>query len=295
MKGRGLLLSVAIAAMGSIASWSSTAWALDPVGDDIYAANNQIGASFVTRHIGYDELNNGLSPGLPDVLDSETGWVFGFLVEAKVQRTVFQIPNVYLRPSFGWTWGTLTYDGRTQPTAPGGSQPVTAHSGATIFDLGIDVGVGIPLGTGAALTPIVRLAERRWRRDVAQDRQGSFREDYSHVELGAGLLAQFVLSTGVVFGLSGTVGRTFAPAIAITPGGSVSLDLDLGNALVAHAGASMDWALGKGSPVHAFLAYDLLYFTYGRSDPRIVGGFSITEPDSRTVQHDVREGVAYAF
>jgi hypothetical protein len=295
MKARGLLLPAWVAA--AIASWSSPAWALDPVGDDIFAANNQVGASFVARHIGYDELNNGLAPGLPDVLDSETGWAFGFLAEAKIQRDIFQIPNVYLRPSFGLTWGTLTYDGRTQPTGPGGagSVPLTAESGATILDLGIDVGVGIPLGTSAALTPIVRIGQRRWRREVGQDRANSYREDYAHIELGAGLLVQFVLARGVVLALSGTVGRTFAPSLAVTLPGVTSFDIDLGNGLVARGGASIDWALGKGSPLHAFLAYDLLWFNYGQSDPLFVGGGTLTEPASRTLQHEVRAGLAYAF
>ena len=291
MKARRLLVaSIAAAMVCTVAP----ARALDPVGDDIHGANNLAALSLVARHVSYDELNDGLAPGLPDVLDSESGWVFGFLAEAKLQQTLAGIPNVYLRPSFGYTWGTLTYDGRTQPTGPGGtgSVPVTASSGASIIDFGLDLGVGIPLGTSAALTPIVRVGQRRWKRDVGAEQFGSFRESYSHVELGGGVLLQIALARRVVLGASATLGRTFSPNVNV-----VSYPLDLGNALVVHAGASLDWALAFSatSPLRAFVAWDLVRFTYGKSDPYFVGGSSLTEPDSRTLQQDVRAGVAFAF
>jgi hypothetical protein len=281
--------------VGAIAAWSTPVRALDPVGADIAAANNQIAASFVARRVGYDELNHGLAPALPDVLDSETGWLFGFLAEVKVHRTILGIPNLYLRPSFGYVWGSTTYDGRTQPTAPGGSHPITATSGASIYDLGLDLGIGIPLGDRAALTPMLRWTQRHWRRTLLDGQPTSYREDYEHQELGIGGLVQVAVADHVVLGVSGTVGRSFAPSIQLTPPQStVSLDFDLGSALVVRGGVSLDTAIGAG-PLHAFVAYDVLYFTYGQSAPLAIGGGTLTEPDSRTVQHDLRAGLAYSF
>ncbi len=280
----------------ALALWSTRAGALEPVNDDIHNANNQVGVSIVGRHLAYEEDNNGLAPTLPAVLDTESGWLVGFLVEGKIQQRIFGLPNVYIHPSVDYAWGSVEYDGRTQPTAPGGSMPVTATSGASILDLGLDLGLGVPVGDRVALTPILRYGYRHWGRTLLEGSANSFKEDYAHHELGVGLLVQVAIAPHLVGGASGTVGGTVGPGVSLTPAMSaLSLDLGLGSEVALRGELSLDYALATVPRVHFFAAYDAYSFSYGQSNPVMIGTVALQEPPSSTLQHDLRAGIAIGF
>src|SRR5215468_2541542 len=129
---------------------ASAASADEGVPQTIRDANNSVGASFAFSHFDYTEMNHGLVPSLPDTLDSESGWLHGFRVEAKLERSAFGVRDIYVASSVGYTWGDVTYDGRTQATSPGGSVPIMTTSHAGIIDGEVTIGVGLPLGANAA-------------------------------------------------------------------------------------------------------------------------------------------------
>lgn len=279
----------------ALATWATRAGALEPVADDIHNANNLVGVSIVGRHLAYEEDNNGLAPTLPPVLDTESGWLVGFLAEVKIQQRIF-VPNVYIHPTVGYVAGSVEYDGRTQPTAPGGSMPVTATSGASILDLGLDLGLGVPVGDRVAFTPILRYAHRQWGRTLLQGSANSFKEGYAHHELGAGLLFQVVIAPHLVGGASGTVGGTLGPGVSLTPAMSaLSLDFGLGSEVALRGELSLDYALATVPRVHFFAAYDAYSFSYGQSNAVMIGAVALQEPSSSTLQHDLRAGIGIGF
>ena len=275
---------------------SGSAHALDPVSEDVRDANNWAGVMLAARQVSYVELNNGLVPALPQVLDSENGWLPALRVEGRLQRDLGSLRNTYFRATLEYAFGDLTYDGRTQPTAPGGSVPVTRTSGAGLADLGIEAGVGIPLGSRWALTPLARYRYRHWTRVLDKGGPGSFKELYYHQELAVGGLGQVVLSKGLVAGVAASLGATVAPGWAIQPPGSAArFRGDLGNALVVRGELSLGYAISTKPRIHLVAAYELGTFAYGRSSTVRIGTLAAVEPDSRTFEHELRAGVAIGF
>ena len=157
---------------------SGSAHALDPVPPDVRDANNLAGVMVGARHISYEELNNGLVPTLPQVLDAERGWLPALRIEGRLQRDLGGLRNAYVRATAGYAIGDLAYDGRTQPNALGISVPVTRTSGAGVGDLGIEAGVSIPLGSRWAITPLARYRFRYWRRLLGKGQPNAFAEAY---------------------------------------------------------------------------------------------------------------------
>ena len=275
---------------------SGSAHALDPVPTNIHDVNNVAGVMLGARHFAYEELNNGLVPTLPQVLDADRGWLPAFRVEGRLQRDLGGLRNAYLRATVEYAFGDLTYDGRTQPTALGGSVPVTRTSGAGIADLGVEAGVGLPLGSRWALTPLARYRFRYWARLLDKGQPGAFKEAYYHQELAAGGLGQVVIADGLVAGVAATLGGTVAPGWALQPSGSSArLRLDLGNALVARGEISLGYTLATKPRIHVMIGYELGTFAYGRSSTARLGTATAVEPDSRTIEQELRAGVAIGF
>jgi hypothetical protein len=278
-------------------SWSTAALALEPVDDDIRHANSLVAASGGVRRLSYAEYNNGLAPGLPDTLDSENGWLGAFVFEARAQAPGPRLQNAYARASIGYAWGNVEYDGRYQPLAPGGPTPLTATSSAGILDVSADLGLGVPLRPGVALTPLVGYHLRNWNRTLpsAPGQSAALAETYTHHEFAVGALLQLVLTRGLVAGVEATVGPTIAPSVSFQPSTtSESLAVDLGSTPVVRGAASLDYAVG--SVLHVLLEYDFCTFGYGRSSVVPLGnGLGLTEPDSRTFEHQLRAAVAVGF
>src|SRR5215470_3647188 len=206
-------LTLAIVAL----AWSAGAHADEGVLQTIRDANNSVGASFAFSHFDYTEMNHGLVPSLPDTLDSESGWLHGFRVEAKLERSVFGLRDFYIASSVGYTWGDVTYDGRTQATSPGGSVPVMTTTHASIIDGDVTVGVGLPLGATASLTPILTYGLRHWRRNIGAGQPDETDEAYFNQALSFGVLAQVVLADHLVAGITGTAGVVMFSSVDIAP------------------------------------------------------------------------------
>jgi hypothetical protein len=248
------------------------------------------------RYVAYEELNNGLVPTLPQVLDAEHGWLPALRIEARVQRDLGALRNAYIRPTVEYAFGDLRYDGRTQQTSLGGSVPVTRTSGARLADLGVEAGVGIPLGTRWALTPLARYRFRYWDRLIDKGQPFAFKEAYYHQELAVGALGQVVLVEGLVAGAAASLGGTVAPGWALQPSGSSArLRLDLGNALVVRGELSLGYAIPTKPRVHLTVGYELGAFAYGRTRVARLGATTAVEPDSRTFEQELRAGVAIGF
>ena len=275
---------------------SGSAHALDPVPTDVRETNNWAGVMLGARHSSYEELNNGLVPTLPQVLDAERGWLPALRVEGRLQRDLGSLRNTYVRAAVEYAFGDLTYDGRTQVTSFGGSVPVTRTSGAGLADLGVEAGVGIPFGSWWAITPLARYRYRHWTRLLDKGQPGAFKEAYYHQELAVGGLGQVVLSKGLVAGAAASLGGTVAPGWALQPSGSSArLRLDLGNALVVRGELSLGYAISTKPRVHLVAGYELGTFAYGRSSTVRIGTVTAVEPDSRTIEQELRAGVAIGF
>ena len=255
-------------------------------------ANNTVGVSITFSHFDYTEMNNGLVPSLPDTLDSESGWLHGFRVDAKLDRAAFGLSDIYVASSVGYTWGDVTYDGRTQATSPGGSVPVMTTSNAGILEGDVTVGIGLPLGTTAALTPILRYGLRHWRREIGAGQPDETDETYFNQALSFGALAQVVVAEHLVLGIAGTAGVVMFSSVDVAPDSPSSVTLNMGATLGLRGTLSIDYALER---FHFFAAYDLNSFGYNRSDSKLVGQFYATEPDSSTLLHELRAGFAVGF
>lgn len=279
-------------AAAALAVAAATPARADPaVPQTIRDANNTVGASITFSHFDYSEKNNGLMPLLPDTLDEETGWLHGFVVEAKLDRAAFGLSDIYVASSVGYSWGDVTYDGRTQPTSPGGSVPVLTTSHAGILEGDVTVGVGLPLGTAAALTPIVRYGLRHWRREIATGQSDETDETYFNQALSFGALGQIVVARHLVLGIAGTAGIVMFSSVEVADSPS-SITLNMGATLGLRGTLSIDYTLER---FHFFAAYDLNSFGYSRSDSKLVGQFYRTEPDSSTVLHELRAAFAVGF
>ena len=118
----------------------------------------------------------------------------------------------------------------------------------------------------------------------------------SHQELAVGGLGQVVLSKGLVAAVAATLGGTVAPRAAFQPSVSQTrLRLDLGNALVFRGELSLGYAFATRPRIHVVAAYEFGTFAYGRSSTVPIGDFGVTEPASRTFDHELRAGVAIGF
>jgi len=265
----------------------------DPgVPQTIRDVNNTIGASIAFSHFDYTEMNHGLVPDLPDTLDSESGWLHGFRVEAKIERSAFGLHDIYIASSVGYLFGDVTYDGRTQATSPGGSMPVMTTSHAGILEGDVTVGVGLPLGTTGSLTPVLRYGLRHWRRDIAPGQSDETDESYFNQALSFGAIGQIVVAEHLVLGIAGTAGVVMFSSVDVAPDSPSSITLNMGATLGLRGTLSIDYAVDR---FHFSAAYDLNSFGYNRSDSKMVGQFYATEPDSSTLTHELRAGFAIGF
>jgi opacity protein-like surface antigen len=291
---RRSVLAAALLALGALARPARA----ELPEDAAVRANNEIAAYGVLRHLGYNE-NNTSTPQIPtSYLDEESGWVPGFRVQASVERTVLKIPNLYLALGVTWLSGPVDYTGYSQQQVGGqiAYAPANHTSGATILDVDAAVGLGFGvLDHRGLVTPFFGYRHHHWTRTLAEDTTTPYSEDYDHNALGVGLLASMEVAPELVLGVDGFAGSTISPSLLVTaPTLTVGYNFDLGSKVDLELGARLDYAVVPHW--HLLFEYRLVSFGYGPSTAvNITPQLSLAEPDSSTITHELRVGVAYGF
>jgi opacity protein-like surface antigen len=264
--------------------------------DAITAANNEIGLTIGGENIAYHESAKEVqNPAGPDgYLDSNIGTMPAVGLNLTRQGALFGIEGVYLSLNVSgavgkteYTTGSAVY--QQCSGIPGTSSYGTfcdsllgryseSHSNFTV-DAAAKIGKAFMIGSHAQLTPYLEYGVHEWQRSL------SFCDcNYSHQEIGPGVLVQYALTRRLVMSANVSVTETLN-ARAREDG----VDYRLGSRPVETVGLGIDYALTRR--VHATASYSLQHFRYGAS-PVIAGSL---EPNSWTTNQAVMLGLAYAL
>ncbi len=269
----------------------------------IAAANSEVAASFDLRQLSYSEHNNGLVPGAPDTLDSESGFLPGLRVQASLQHDLEGLMGAsteYFAASLSVLRGTVAYDGAMERLSSDGRislTPYTATSGATLFGATAAEGISFRLGDSAALTPLLHYGFREWWRKLGQGTAQQYQETYTHHELGVGALGQFAFGDRVVVDGELTVGAVVAASMEDDLAPSTSVETTLKAGPLVSGAIGIDFALSP--EMHLLAAYRARFFTYGRSAPVSLPppnqDLGVTEPDSSSFEQNVDVSFGWSF
>jgi opacity protein-like surface antigen len=285
--GLGFVSAVALASAANAADLSGGYKAPQPVwvSSDILSANNQAGIAFATTNFDYLETVSGAK------FDSEGGWVPGVNVSLSLMNNML-VNNFYFRADYTHLDGKTDYVGGynetpTSPATPYGS--VKAKSPAVVDDIDFRFGKGFELSRNFMATPYLGAGYHDWQRNVG------YQEEYTNGYVGAGLMLQWSPINRFVLSANGLVGTTFDSHIVT--GGSLPIDVALGESTIYRVGLSGDYALTRSIHVNAGVEY--VDFAYGKSAVTVFSdgqhNYYVNEPDSTTKNTTVKVGVGYSF
>ncbi|HKJ22112.1 MAG TPA: hypothetical protein VKA13_03410, partial [Gammaproteobacteria bacterium] len=254
-------------------------------GPTIRGVVNQQSVSLGRMHQNYREYNDGLSPGLGEILDREDGNVgqFDYRFAATSGRALGNF-------DFQYSSGDTFYDGHLQNGTP---HTDTTHN--TIYAVRANLGYILWSGQNGLLAPQLEFGYRIWKRYI--DGTGQ-EEKYYHGLFGAGFRGYYALSQNMTLKGLAFVGKTVAPMIE----GTAVLNWDpasLGSSRYERAGLGLDYHLSGAW--HVGLDIDYVTWRYKQSGLFVVSYDNgapccyAREPRSRTSQTSYLLTIGHEF
>lgn len=249
----------------------------------ILKSDNQISASFVGSHIGYNEFNDpSRSGGTDGVIDSENGWMPGAHVSFSLVERDPGIRHLYFAFNGIWLNGHTNYWSA--------SETLVDHD---VIKTGeIRIGVLAPLGYGIALTYYAGIGARQWNRTLEGPR--GYREVYSNEYAGGGLLFQKATSPQIVFTIDVFIGSTFGGSMQSSrlPGGYpiTPEKYTLRDRPLIRVSGRLDDAITQHFHLNTSVSYTR--FKFGESP--LVSNLSY-EPNSASTVISLEVGLGYGF
>lgn len=269
----GSLVGPVIALSLAVAPSSSTA------GSDsaIERANNQVNVWFGKLRQDYKEFNDGTSPTLPAILDSESGTVPGITIDG----------GAFVKGGYIWLrqahWkGETTYDGYI------GTTPAKTTTDNVMSEGLMKGGYLFHAGEGFRVGPVLEFGMLLWNRQIGRGTTSAVEEDYRHFYYGLGLLGLYGITDDLSLKFEGTWGKTFGATI--TAPQFDFQDEKLGRETTIRGGLVADYRL-TGS-LHVMAGAETLQFGYGTSKVNSSGNF---EPRSDTRRLSYKVGLGYSF
>ncbi|HKK04477.1 MAG TPA: hypothetical protein VKA50_01355 [Gammaproteobacteria bacterium] len=246
---------------------------------------NQQAFALGRLHQNYREFNNGLAPGIGEILDREDGNI----TQLSYRVTVSQ-QRILANAAVDYATGDTFYDGHLMSGAPATD---TTHN--RILALRGEVGYVVWSDEKGLLAPQVEFGYRSWTRHINGTGQ---EERYSHLLLGVGVRGYYALSENLVAKALVFTGKTINPKIE----GTAGLNWDpasLGTAPYRRVGIGLDYGLRDGWHVGAMIDY--VTWRYGQSglflatyDNGAPAGYFL-EPESRTAQTSYLLTIGHEF
>lgn len=284
---RRILNAILMAALAGAAMAPDPAVAaFAPAGPTLRGAVDQQAFGIGQLHQNYREYNNGLSPGLGEILDREDGNItqLSYRLTIVRRRTLGNLAIDYAR-------GDTRYDGHFLV----GGAPASDTTHNRILALRGDLGHVLWQGERGLVAPQLEFGYRAWTRHL----DGSGQEEkYTHMLLGVGVRAYYALTRKLVVSGLAFIGNTLDPSIEGTAVFHWSA-ASLGTAPYRRIGLAMDYRLRGGW--HIGLGADYVTWRYGQSAPFLAtydngapAGLFV-EPESRTAQTSYLMTVGHEF
>jgi len=249
------------------------------INSEIARASNEVAFGYGKLHQDYREFNDGLTPLLPSILDSETGRINSYRL-----AYIGMFSRAYVQLNLNYSSGDTDYVGFLQAPGPVYT-PFNTTTRNSIFDLSERVGYTIRMGSPAALVPYIELGEYYWSREVGRTTiYYGGAEHYSHLSLGVGAKLLFSPVSHLVFEL-GAGGGYIVLADMVTQGDTFTL----GAKAYMSGYTSIDYRFVGNW--HLKASADYRKWEYGQSD--VVGLY--LEPHSQTKQTQYLLSLGYSF
>ncbi len=266
---KALAVLVALTAVGRAESWQ-----LEPslvIGAEQFDYHEDVGA-------GLESAHHGVQP------------------TARLEALVTH-GRSYARAWFGWTGGTMPFEGTDQS-----GHPITPAGDASGHMTDSEVDLGHRWASGSwVLGGYVGIGRRTWDRDLRPVGGGGYREDYAWLTFPVSVVAERVIVPGwtAAFEATAVIPKPGTMRVHLSDIDPTYPDVDvaLANQVGWRLRLRSDYALSERWRLVAQLALEASWMRQGPATPVAIDGqlTGISEPETHTWRTSLLAGARYRF